>query len=83
MGEVISYHIYMKTHQGVIKDHDDYSQEEIKRNSCVLMHILNHLGNNLKEAEGNPSYRKRERMRSKLALRQINKWIKEYDKEIV
>ena len=72
----------MKSRQEVIKDHEDFSEEQIKGNSCVLMHILNHLNNNLEEAEGNPSYRKRERMRSKLALRQINKWIKEYKADI-
>ena len=73
----------MKTHEEVIHDHR-YSMrvKEMMINSCALNHILNHLNNNLQEAEGNPSYRKRERMRSKLALRQISKWIKEYEEKL-
>jgi len=72
----------MKTQGEVIQDHQNMPVGEMMKNSCVLAHILNHLNNNLEEAEGNPSYRKRERMRSKLALRQIGKWIKEYEEKL-
>lgn len=72
----------MKTQEEVIHDHQNMPVGEMMKNSCVLAHILNHLNNNLEEAEGNPSYRKRERMRSKLALRQIGKWIKEYEEKL-
>ena len=72
----------MKTQEEVIHYHQNMPVGEMMKNSCVLAHILNHLNNNLEEAEGNPSYRKRERMRSKLALRQIGKWIKEYEEKL-
>ena len=72
----------MKTQDEVIAEHLNMQVGELMKNSCVLNHILNHLNNNLEEAEGNPSYRKRERMRSKLALRQIGKWIKEYEEKL-
>ena len=72
----------MKTQEEVIHDHQNMPVGEMMKNSCVLAHILNHLNNNLEEAEGNPSYRKRERMRSKLALRQIGKWVKEYEEKL-
>ena len=72
----------MKTQEEVIHDHQNMPVGEMMKNSCVLAHILNHLNNNLEEAEGNPSYRKRERMRSKLALREIGKWIKEYEEKL-
>ena len=72
----------MKTQEEVIHDHQNMPVGEMMKNSCVVAHILNHLNNNLEEEEGNPSYRKRERMRSKLALRQIGKWIKEYEEKL-
>lgn len=72
----------MKTQEEVIQSHKNMSVGEMMKNSCVLAHIFNHLNNNLEEAEGNPSYRKRERMRSKLALRQIGKWVKEYEEKL-
>ena len=72
----------MKTQEEVIHDHQNMPVGEMMKNTCVWAHILNHLNNNLEEAEGNPSYRKRERMRSKLALRQIGKWIKEYEEKL-
>ena len=72
----------MKTQEEVIHDHQNMPVGEMMKTSCVLANILNHLNNNLEEAEGNPSYRKRERMRSKLALRQIGKWIKEYEEKL-
>jgi len=60
--------------------------------SCVLMQILSHLESNLDEAKGQvlhnssanaPGYRRREVMRTKVALRNIKKWIKEFPKELV
>ncbi len=72
----------MKDRKEIIKKHQNMLCGEMMVNSCVMVHLLNHLKSNLEEAEGNPSYRKRERMRSKIALRQINKWFTEYENEI-
>ena len=74
----------MKTHEEVIHDHR-YSMrvKEMMNNSCALNHILNHLNNNLEEAEGNPSQcAKLGVTDSKLALEQIGKWIKEYEEKL-
>ena len=72
----------MKTLQEIIDEHKNLSVEEMKINSCTLLQIFNHLKNNLEEADNDPSYRKRERMRTKLALRKIGGWKDYFEKEI-
>ena len=42
---------------------------------CTLIKVLAHLRSNLDDANKNPSYRRRERMRTKIALRAITGWI--------
>ena len=57
--------------------------KEMMKNSCALAHILNHLNNDLEEAEDNPSQcAKLGVTDSKLALRQIEEWIKEYEEKL-
>ena len=60
--------------------------------ACVLMQVLNHLESNLDEAKGQvlhsgssntPGYRRREVLRTKVALRNIKKWINGFPRELV
>ena len=55
------------------------SEKEKITHGCVLIHILSHLNSNLKSAENDPTYRKREQLRTKIALKTIKNWKKDFE----
>jgi hypothetical protein len=54
---------------------------EVERNAfgCALIKVLSHLNSNLKDAKDDPMYRKRERRRSKIAIRAITGLIRQFN----
>jgi len=76
----------------LLEEYDVLPEKQRVIYACVLMQVLSHLESNLDEAQGQvlhnssastPGYRRRELMRSKVALRNIRKWINNFPVDLV
>ena len=57
---------------------DEMSDVERDASGCALVKVLAHLKGNLEEAKKDPTYRRREVRRSKIALRAITGLVRQF-----